>query len=262
MPEVTEYAPGTPSWVDLASPDPDASRRFYGGLFGWEATDPGPVEESGGYRMLQRDGRNVAGLGPTQAEGQPAVWTTYVSTDDADAIAARVREAGGQVIMEPFDVLGAGRMAVFADPTGAFISVWQPQSHHGADVVDEPGTLCWNELATRDVDAAKRFYAAVFAWQGDTRGPGRQGRGAADRLAGRALRRRQRPARRGVLDHPAHSGGRRPGGRRGRAPARGRRRVGSPPAALSPLAPPASARPPRRPPTAARSSAAAPRARR
>src|SRR4051812_44061900 len=164
MPEVSEYAPGTPSWVDLASPDPDASARFYGGLFGWEATDPGPVEESGGYRMLQRDGRNVAGLGPTQGEGQPAMWTTYVSTDDAEAVAAKVREAGGRVMMDPFDVLGAGRMAVFVDPAGAYISVWQPQDHHGADVVNEPGSLCWNELATRDIDQAKAFYGAAFGW--------------------------------------------------------------------------------------------------
>jgi predicted enzyme related to lactoylglutathione lyase len=168
MPEVSEYAPGTPSWVDLASPDPEASARFYGGLFGWTATDPGPVEESGGYRMLQRDGRNVAGLGPTQAESQPAMWTTYVATDDADGVAARVREAGGQILMEPFDVLGAGRMAVFADPAGAFISIWQPQTHHGADVVNEPGSLCWNELATRDIDQAKAFYRAAFGWDGDT----------------------------------------------------------------------------------------------
>lgn len=168
MPEVTEYAPGTPSWVDLASPDPDGSARFYGGLFGWEAMEPGPVEETGGYRMLQRDGRNVAGLGPTQGEGQPAMWTTYVSTDDAEAVAAKVREAGGQVIMEPFDVLGAGRMAVFVDPGGAFVSVWQAQSHHGADVVNEPGSLCWNELATRDPDQAKAFYRAAFGWEGET----------------------------------------------------------------------------------------------
>jgi predicted enzyme related to lactoylglutathione lyase len=168
MPEVSEYAPGTPSWVDLASPDPDASARFYGGLFGWEATDPGPVEESGGYRMLQRDGRNVAGLGPTQAEDQPAMWTTYVSTDDAESVTAKVREAGGRVMMEPFDVLGAGRMAVFADPAGALISVWQPQTHHGADVANEPGSLCWNELATRDIDQAKAFYRAAFGWEGDT----------------------------------------------------------------------------------------------
>ena len=168
MPQVTEYAPGTPSWVDLASPDADASARFYGGLFGWEAAEAGPVEETGGYRMLTLGGRNVAGLGPTQGEGQPAMWTTYVSTDDADAVVARVREAGGQVVMDPFDVLGAGRMAVFADTAGAFISVWQPQTHHGADVVNEPGSFCWNELATRDIDVAKRFYEAVFDWRGET----------------------------------------------------------------------------------------------
>jgi uncharacterized protein len=168
MPEISEYAPGTPSWVDLASPDSDASARFYGGLFGWTATDPGPVEETGGYRMLQRDGRDVAGLGPTQAPDQPAMWTTYVSTDDAEAVAAKVQEAGGRVVMEPLDVLGSGRMAVFADAGGAVISVWQPQTHSGAAVVNEPGSLCWNELATRDIDEAKRFYAAVFGWTGET----------------------------------------------------------------------------------------------
>jgi uncharacterized protein len=168
MPEVSEHAPGTPSWVDLASPDMDASERFYGGLFGWTADATGSVEETGGYKMLQRDGRNVAGLGPIQGEGQPAMWTTYVSTDDADAVAERVREAGGQVLMEPFDVLGAGRMAVFGDAVGAVISVWQPQTHHGADVVNEPGSLCWNELAARDIDAAKRFYEAVFGWDAET----------------------------------------------------------------------------------------------
>jgi uncharacterized protein len=168
MPEVSEYAPGTPSWVDLASPDPDAAASFYGGLFGWDAIETGPVEETGGYRMLQRGGRNVAGLGPTQGEGQPAMWTTYVSTDDADSLAAKVRDAGGQVVMEPFDVLGVGRMAVFVDPAGAYFSVWQPHSHHGADLVNEPGALCWNELATRDIDAAKAFYAAVFGWDAET----------------------------------------------------------------------------------------------
>jgi predicted enzyme related to lactoylglutathione lyase len=168
MPEVTEYAPGTPSWVDLASPDPDGSARFYGALFGWDAAEAGPVEETGGYRMLTLGGRNVAGLGPTQGEAQPGMWTTYVSTDDADAVAARVRDAGGRVMMDPFDVLGAGRMAVFVDTGGAFISVWQPQTHHGADVVNDPGAFCWNELATRDIDDAKRFYEAVFGWKGET----------------------------------------------------------------------------------------------
>jgi uncharacterized protein len=168
MPEVSEHAPGTPSWVDLASPDVDASERFYGGLFGWTAAETGPVEETGGYKMLQREGRNVAGLGPVQAEDQPAMWTTYVSTDDAEAVATRVRDAGGQVMMEPFDVFDAGRMAVFGDAVGAVISVWEPRSTHGAEVVNEPGSMCWNELAARDVDAATRFYEAVFGWQAET----------------------------------------------------------------------------------------------
>ena len=172
MPEISEYAPGTPSWVDLASPDPDASTRFYAGLFGWTATEPGPVEETGGYRMLQRGGKDVAGLGPTQGPGQPAMWTTYVSTDDADAATEKVREAGGRVVMEPLDVLGTGRMAVFADEGGAVFSVWQAVTHVGAAVVNEAGSFCWNELATRDIEAAKRFYAAVFGWEGDTNAHG------------------------------------------------------------------------------------------
>jgi uncharacterized protein len=103
-----------------------------------------------------------------QADGQPAMWTTYVSTDDADAVATRVRDAGGQVMMEPFDVFDAGRMAVFGDAVGAVISVWEPRSTQGAEVVNEPGSMCWNELAARDIDAAKRFYEAVFGWQAET----------------------------------------------------------------------------------------------
>jgi len=163
MPERTDYKPGTPSWVDLASPDPDGSARFYGGLFGWDAPEGGPVEETGGYRMFRREGKNVAGLGPTQAEGQPAMWTTYVSTDDAEAVAGKVREAGGRVMMEPFDVLAAGRMAVFVDPGGAFICIWQPLDHHGADVVNEPSSFCWNELATRTSTGRRRSTARSSA---------------------------------------------------------------------------------------------------
>jgi predicted enzyme related to lactoylglutathione lyase len=168
MPEVTQHAPGTPSWVDLASPDMDAAARFYEGLFGWQAVETGPVEETGGYRMLTLDGRNVAGLGPVEDESRPAMWTSYVSVADADETSDAIRDAGGRIIMETLDVMGAGRMAVLSDPTGAVLALWQPQSHHGADVVNEPGTLCWTELATRDVDAARRFYRAVFGWDAET----------------------------------------------------------------------------------------------
>jgi uncharacterized protein len=159
-----EYAPGTPSWIDLSSPDPDASAAFYRELMGWEAIEPGPVEETGGYRMFQLDGKNVAGLMGHMQEGQPTVWSTYVSVTDADATTAKAKSAGGTVVVEPMDVMDIGRMAFFSDPAGAMIGVWQPKAFAGADLVNEPNSLCWNELLTRDVEAGKAFYPAVFGW--------------------------------------------------------------------------------------------------
>jgi predicted enzyme related to lactoylglutathione lyase len=164
MPNVDSYAPGTPSWIDLGSPDLDASIAFYGGLFGWVATEAGPAEETGGYRMFSLEGRVVAGLGPQQAPGPP-YWTTYIAVTDVDVTSAKVAAAGGKVIMPPMDVMTAGRMAVFADPEGAVFSVWQAGEHHGAQVVNEPGTLIWNELTCRQPDQAKTFYGAVFGWK-------------------------------------------------------------------------------------------------
>lgn len=162
MAEFTSYAPGTPSWVDLASPDLEKSRAFYGALFGWGANVGGP--DAGGYTMFTKGGKNVAGGGPIMMEGQPPAWTTYVSVEDADATIEKVKKAGGMVFVEPMDVLDVGRMAVFADPTGAALALWQPKAHVGADLANEPGTFCWNELNTRDTGAAKAFYAEVFGW--------------------------------------------------------------------------------------------------
>jgi predicted enzyme related to lactoylglutathione lyase len=159
-----EYAPGTPSWVELSSPDANASAAFYSELMGWSATEPGPVEETGGYRMFQKGSSNVAGLMPHMQEGQPTAWSTYISVADADDTAGKVKGAGGNVIVEPMDVMDLGRMAFFTDPTGAVFGVWQPKSFPGADLVNEPGSLCWNEVLTRDVDADKSFYPAVFGW--------------------------------------------------------------------------------------------------
>jgi predicted enzyme related to lactoylglutathione lyase len=160
-----EYAPGTPSWVELSSPDTNAAASFYDALMGWGATEPGPAE-SGGYRMFQLGDKNVAGLMGHMQEGQPTAWATYVSVADAQETAAKVKAAGGSVVVEPMDVMDIGRMALFADPTGAVFGVWQPKTFTGADVVNEPGSLCWNEVLTRDADAGKAFYAAVFGWTG------------------------------------------------------------------------------------------------
>ena len=159
-----EYAPGTPSWIDLSSPDADASAAFYGGLMGWTATEPGPAEETGGYRMFQQGDLAVGGLMPQMQEGQPTAWSTYVSVADTDETFAKAKEAGGAEIVAPMDVMDIGRMAFFTDPTGAAIGIWQPKTFTGADLVNEPNSLCWNELMTRDVEAAKPFYVSVFGW--------------------------------------------------------------------------------------------------
>jgi predicted enzyme related to lactoylglutathione lyase len=150
MSERSSYEPGVPCWVDLGSPDLDASVEFYTALFGWQVPESENVEETGGYRRATRNGADVCGMMPLMQEGQPPAWSSYVSVADADATAAAVTENGGSVIAEPMDVMELGRMAVFADPGGAVFGIWQPGTFHGAGLVNEPGALAWNELNTRD----------------------------------------------------------------------------------------------------------------
>jgi uncharacterized protein len=166
MPERDGYIPGVPCWVDTSQPDPKAGAEFYGDLFGWEFEDVMPEGSPGRYFIGRIRGGDVAAVGSIP-EGAPsmAMWNTYVWVDSADGTAAKVRDAGGNVLMEPFDVMDAGRMAVFADPEGAVFCVWQANQHKGARVVNEHGALNFNGLNTRDVDGAKAFYGAVFGWQ-------------------------------------------------------------------------------------------------
>jgi len=163
MPEFTSYAHGTPSWVDHATKDLPASNTFYATLFGWDADDQG--EDMGNYTLLRKAGKTVAGNMPALAEGMPSVWTSYVSVDDADATVELAKKAGAMVFVEPMDVSDIGRMAVFADPTGAAIGVWQPKTFIGAELAGEAGAFVWTELNTRDVVAAKSFYGEVFGWE-------------------------------------------------------------------------------------------------
>lgn len=150
-------------WVDVSSPDMDKTRDFYGTLFGWQSQIT-PEPEAGGYTVFQLDGKMVAGAGPTFSPDQHPAWSTYVCTADVEETARAAKEAGGKVLVEPMDVMGQGRMAVLADPTGALISLWQPQAHRGAELVNEPGSFSWNELYTRDLPAAREFYGKVFGW--------------------------------------------------------------------------------------------------
>ena len=137
MPEFDSYAPGTPSWVDLSTPNKEVSKSFYSALFGWEVTEQGP--EAGGYAMFTKSGKNVAGLTPTRSDDQPAAWTTYVTVDDADATIEAVKKAGGTPLVDPMDILDVGRMTLFVDSTGAAIAAWQPRLHKGAELANSPG---------------------------------------------------------------------------------------------------------------------------
>jgi predicted enzyme related to lactoylglutathione lyase len=175
MSEVTEHAPGTPSWVDLATTDADAAEAFYIALFGWTSEDQG--EEAGHYRMLRKEGRDVAALYAMGPDQGPPRWNTYVTVADVDAAVERVDPAGGTVIAPPFDVLEPGgrgdpaifgRMAVVSDPAGATVALWQSRGHVGAGLVNEPGALCWNELITGNRERAAAFYGAVMGWSSRT----------------------------------------------------------------------------------------------
>jgi predicted enzyme related to lactoylglutathione lyase len=166
MEQNDRYIPGVPCWVDTTQPDPDTGAAFYAELFGWELEDTMPPGSPGKYYMARLRGEDVAAVS-SQPEGAsaPAAWNTYVRVEDADETAAKVRAAGGAVLTEPFDIGDSGRMAIFADPAGAAFCVWQAQEHRGAAIVNEPGSLNFNNLDTRDLDGAQAFYGAVFGWE-------------------------------------------------------------------------------------------------
>jgi predicted enzyme related to lactoylglutathione lyase len=166
MPERDGYIPGVPCWVDTSHPDPAAAAGFYEGLFGWETENVMPPGSEGKYYMARIRGGDVAAIGGIP-EGAPdmATWNTYIWTESADESAAKVRDAGGKVLMEPFDVPNAGRMAVCADPEGAVFGVWQAREHKGSRIVNEHGSVNFNGLNTRDPEGAQSFYGSVFGWR-------------------------------------------------------------------------------------------------
>jgi predicted enzyme related to lactoylglutathione lyase len=160
------YVPGVPCWVDTSQPDPESAVAFYGGLFGWDFSDAMPPGSGGNYFIARLRGGDVAAIGSQPQGGPPiAVWNTYIWVDSADGAASKVRDAGGRVLTDPFDVLDAGRMAVCADPEGATFCVWQAKEHKGARIVNEPGSLNFNALNTHNAEGAEAFYGSVFGWE-------------------------------------------------------------------------------------------------
>jgi predicted enzyme related to lactoylglutathione lyase len=159
----TPWPNGTPCWVDIGVPDTDAARDFYTALLGWEYTGGDP--EFGGYLTATKNGENAAGMGPQQDPADPPRWTTYFATDDAAGTAARIRESGGTVIVEPMEVGPMGTMVIALDPQGNPFGLWQSGMHTGARIYNEPGALSWNEAMTDDSAAAREFYSTVFGFR-------------------------------------------------------------------------------------------------
>ncbi|MEM9746094.1 MAG: VOC family protein [Actinomycetota bacterium] len=162
MATVTRYRNGVPSWADVAVSDIPACTAFYTSLFGWDAADQGP--ESGHYTMFSADGQSVAALGPKQDDQGMPLWNAYVTVDDLDSVVASVEGGGGSIVMPRIDVMTSGSMAIITDPSGAVVSLWQPGDHIGAERVNEPNSICWMELTTRDAAAAMTFFGDLLGW--------------------------------------------------------------------------------------------------
>jgi uncharacterized protein len=159
----TRWPAGTPCWVDVSVDDVPKAIAFYQALFGWDIELGGP--EVGGYSIAHQDGGIVAAVSPKMAgPDAPTVWTTFLATDDVDATAAKIKDAGGQILAEPMDVMEEGRLAVAMDPAGAAFALWQGGNTSGIQVANEPGTLSWNEQMSRDFEGSKAFYQAVFGY--------------------------------------------------------------------------------------------------
>src|SRR5260370_12543236 len=166
-----EHAPGTFCWSELATTDGPGAKKFYSELFGWEAQD-NPIGPDMVYTMLKLNGKDVGALYQKDEtmKNVPTHWASYVCVTSADETTAKAKALGGTVVQEPFDVMEHGRMAVFADPTGAHCCIWQPKQHKGVGVKGELNSLCWNELLTNDTDKAKEFYTKLFGWTAKTHG--------------------------------------------------------------------------------------------
>ncbi|MEV4681092.1 VOC family protein [Streptomyces kurssanovii] len=157
------YVTGSPNWIDLGTPDVDAAKTFYGGVFGWTFVSAGP--DAGGYGMFRLDGRTVAAVMTVPPEQGTPSWNVYFRTPDADAMVKAVEQRGGSVVVRPMDVLDQGRMAVCLDPAGAAFAGWEPGGNKGLDRVSELGSLAWLELFTPEPASALEYYGDVFGWE-------------------------------------------------------------------------------------------------
>jgi len=203
MAKFEHYDQGTPSWIELTTPDQAAAREFYGALFGWSFDDY-DMGENGHYYIPTLDGDEIGGVSGQMPgmEGHPAFWGVYLACDDVDAVTAKVEPAGGKVDAGPFDVNDNGRMAAIQDPTGVRVNLWQANKTIGTQRANEPGTPTWNECVTPDVKTAVAFYADVLGMSGEDMDMGEAGTYTVlSNVEGRQVAGATKPPRDGVPPH-------------------------------------------------------------
>ena len=167
------FPPGVPCWVETWHDEPERAIRFYRGIFGWEAESTLPPDADGSFHICRLRGRDAAAIGSPIPAGAPptAVWTTFIQVESAKETAGEVKDAGGSVIVEPFESLEGGRLAIVADPGGAAFAAWEQAQHKGAQVVNEPGAWAMSALETTDSEGANAFYGELFGWETEPFGP-------------------------------------------------------------------------------------------
>ncbi|HEX4726590.1 MAG TPA: VOC family protein [Jatrophihabitans sp.] len=144
------------------------AKDFYSNLLGWTSEDSGP--DYGNYVTFSSDGHKVAGLMANPGTGAPDGWNTYLTTEDAQATVDAATAAGGSVLMPVMEVPEQGTMAMLADPAGAVFGIWQPAGHTGFGKYNEPNSVSWDELHSKDYQASKDFYGKVFGLEYQTAG--------------------------------------------------------------------------------------------
>lgn len=155
---------GAPCWADAMFDDIEGAKSFYGDVLGWTFGETS--SEFGDYTQAYADGKAVAAVVPPMP-GQEGTsqWCLYFAARDAAATAARIRDNGGELLMEPMQVGDFGTMCLARDPGGVVFGLWQAGTHEGFEAMAEPGAYCWAEVFTREPEKSDAFFPAVFSYR-------------------------------------------------------------------------------------------------
>ncbi len=151
-------------WAELCTKDGQAAKKFYTGLFGWNYIEEELPEGMGQYITFMVNGKPA---GAMCEMALPPHWGCYVRVDNCDEATKKAKSLGAEIIKEPFDVMDAGRMSVIKDPQGAYINLWQKNTHAGAADQGAVGSTCWHELMVDDPEKALDFYSKLLGWSAE-----------------------------------------------------------------------------------------------